>query len=126
VRTCLLCQLCDRNFGVGADGVIFALPGKDGTDYGMRIYNSDGEHRGCLSPYVSGAKSHHQSAFPSGSEPEMCGNGIRCLAKFLRQLEGEEPAPLERSAALALHIHTHDAWPLQVAAVRTRSTRSGP
>jgi diaminopimelate epimerase len=51
-------QLCDRHFGIGADGVIFALPGQDGTDYTMRIFNSD------------------------GSEPEMCGNGIRCLAQF--------------------------------------------
>lgn len=57
-------KLCDRNFGIGADGVIFALPGQDGTDYTMRIFNSD------------------------GSEPEMCGNGIRCLAGFLADLEG--------------------------------------
>lgn len=55
---------CDRNFGIGADGVIFALPSKGGTDYTMRIFNSD------------------------GSEPEMCGNGIRCMARFLSQLEG--------------------------------------
>lgn len=57
-------KMCDRHFGIGADGVIFALPGKEGTDYTMRIYNSD------------------------GSEPEMCGNGIRCLAKFIADLEG--------------------------------------
>lgn len=57
-------QMCDRHFGIGADGVIFALPGKDGTDYTMRIFNSD------------------------GSEPEMCGNGIRCLARFIAELEG--------------------------------------
>ncbi|NMG11299.1 diaminopimelate epimerase [Brasilonema sp. UFV-L1] len=57
-------QLCDRHFGIGADGVIFALPGEHGTDYTMRIFNSD------------------------GSEPEMCGNGIRCLAAFLADLEG--------------------------------------
>ncbi|TAF08187.1 MAG: diaminopimelate epimerase [Nostocales cyanobacterium] len=55
---------CDRHFGIGADGVIFALPGQNGTDYTMRIFNSD------------------------GSEPEMCGNGIRCLAAFLTELEG--------------------------------------
>lgn len=35
-------KLCDRNFGIGADGVIFALPGINGTDYTMRIFNSDG------------------------------------------------------------------------------------
>ena len=57
-------QMCDRHFGIGADGVIFVLPGKEDTDYTMRIYNSD------------------------GSEPEMCGNGIRCFAKFIADLEG--------------------------------------
>ena len=57
-------QWCDRHFGIGADGVIFALPGQNGTDYTMRIFNND------------------------GSEPEMCGNGIRCLAKFIAELEG--------------------------------------
>ncbi|MEM8718658.1 MAG: diaminopimelate epimerase [Cyanobacteria bacterium P01_G01_bin.39] len=56
--------MCDRHFGIGGDGVIFALPGTDDTDYTMRIFNSD------------------------GSEPEMCGNGIRCLAKFIFDLEG--------------------------------------
>ncbi|MCY7383077.1 MAG: diaminopimelate epimerase [Microcoleus sp. CAN_BIN18] len=59
-------SMCDRHFGIGADGVIFALPGQNGTDYTMRIFNSD------------------------GSEPEMCGNGIRCLAKFIADLEGEK------------------------------------
>ena len=54
---------CDRHFGIGADGVIFALPGQADTDYTMRIFNSD------------------------GSEPEMCGNGIRCMARFVAQLE---------------------------------------
>ncbi|KAL6534250.1 hypothetical protein OROHE_013175 [Orobanche hederae] len=56
-------KLCDRNFGIGADGVIFAMPGINGTDYTMRIFNSD------------------------GSEPEMCGNGVRCFARFIAELE---------------------------------------
>lgn len=57
-------QFCDRHFGIGADGVIFALPAETpGADYKMRIFNSD------------------------GSEPEMCGNGIRCLARFLADLK---------------------------------------
>jgi diaminopimelate epimerase len=59
-------KLCDRHFGIGADGVIFALPGEDNNDYTMRIFNSD------------------------GSEPEMCGNGIRCLAQFITELEGNQ------------------------------------
>lgn len=56
-------KLCDRNFGIGADGVIFVLPGFNDTNYTMRIFNSD------------------------GSEPEMCGNGVRCFAKFIAELE---------------------------------------
>lgn len=35
-------KLCDHNFGIGADGVIFTMPGINGTDYSMRIFNSDG------------------------------------------------------------------------------------
>jgi diaminopimelate epimerase len=61
-------QWCDRHVGIGADGVIFALPGQAATDYTMRIFNSD------------------------GSEPEMCGNGIRCLARFIAELEGKADA----------------------------------
>ena len=63
-------QLCDRNFGIGADGVIFAMPPgfvQADEDYSMRMYNSD------------------------GTEPEMCGNGIRCLANFVAKMDGAEP-----------------------------------
>lgn len=63
-------QLCDRHFGIGADGVIFALPATSpDADYKMRIFNSD------------------------GSEPEMCGNGIRCLARFLADLAAPSRTP---------------------------------
>lgn len=70
---------CDRNFGIGADGVIFALPGQNGTDYTMRILNSD------------------------GSEPEMCGNGIRCLAKFIAGLETADGMPAAPPKAYTVH-----------------------
>jgi diaminopimelate epimerase len=54
----LAVRLCDRHFGIGADGIELILPsGK--ADFRMRILNSD------------------------GSEAEMCGNGIRCFAKYL-------------------------------------------
>ncbi|MBE9136595.1 diaminopimelate epimerase [Nodosilinea sp. LEGE 07088] len=72
-------QWCDRHFGIGADGVIFALPGQEGTDYTMRIYNSD------------------------GSEPEMCGNGIRCLAKFLATLETADGQPPQVPQTYRIH-----------------------
>ncbi len=48
---------CDRNFGIGADGVLYVMPGEN-TDITMRVINAD------------------------GSEAEMCGNGIRCVAKY--------------------------------------------
>lgn len=50
--------LCDRHFGVGADGVIYFYKSKI-ADIKMRIFNSD------------------------GTEAEMCGNGIRCLSKLV-------------------------------------------
>ena len=51
-------RLCDRHFGIGADGVILVLPSPD-ADCRMQLINSD------------------------GSEAEMCGNGLRCLARFV-------------------------------------------
>jgi diaminopimelate epimerase len=50
--------VCDRNFGIGADGLI-AIGRDQEFDVFMRIFNSD------------------------GSEPEMCGNGIRCVARYV-------------------------------------------
>lgn len=54
-------EICDRHYGIGADGIIFVLP-SDKADVRMRIFNTD------------------------GSEAEMCGNGIRCFAKWAREL----------------------------------------
>jgi diaminopimelate epimerase len=51
-------EICDRHFGVGADGVLAILPSATG-DARMRVLNAD------------------------GSEAEMCGNGLRCVAKVL-------------------------------------------
>ncbi|HTE55404.1 MAG TPA: diaminopimelate epimerase [Kofleriaceae bacterium] len=56
----LVRRLCDRHFGVGADGVIAVLPARSaGAAATMRVLNSD------------------------GSEAEMCGNGLRCVVKFV-------------------------------------------
>jgi diaminopimelate epimerase len=51
-------KLCDHNFGIGADGLLIILPSEK-ADIKMQIINSD------------------------GSEAEMCGNGIRCFAKYI-------------------------------------------
>ena len=62
----LAVRMCDRHFGIGADGLVLVLP-SDLAQYRMRIVNSD------------------------GSEAEMCGNGIRCFARYLfdREMAGE-------------------------------------
>ncbi len=54
-------RLCHRQQGIGADGVVL-LEESDQADFRMRIFNAD------------------------GSEAEMCGNGIRCLMKFIHEL----------------------------------------
>lgn len=54
----LAIDICDRHFGVGADGLLVVWT-SDKAHYRMQILNSD------------------------GSEPEMCGNGIRCFAKYV-------------------------------------------
>ena len=51
-------RLSDRHFGIGGDGVIFINPAKE-ADFEMEMYNAD------------------------GSRSEMCGNGIRCVAKYV-------------------------------------------
>jgi len=52
-------KLCNRNFGIGADGIIFILKPEYDNDSRMIIFNSD------------------------ASEAEMCGNGIRCMIEYL-------------------------------------------
>ncbi len=51
-------KICDRHYGIGADGVIYILPSEI-ADSKIRIINSD------------------------GTEAEMCGNGIRCVGRYL-------------------------------------------
>ena len=53
--------ICERHFGVGADGVLLVLPSAK-ADFFMRMYN------------------------PDGSEAEACGNGLRCAARFARDI----------------------------------------
>ncbi|WP_214629196.1 diaminopimelate epimerase [Paenibacillus agaridevorans] len=54
----LALDVCDRFFGIGADGLVYILPSEK-ADFRMRIINSD------------------------GSEAEQCGNAIRCVAKYV-------------------------------------------
>jgi diaminopimelate epimerase len=56
----VVAHICDRRFGVGADGLLLVEPAQD-ADFFMRYYNAD------------------------GSEAEMCGNGARCIARFFSE-----------------------------------------
>lgn len=57
-KPALVRQLSDRHFGIGGDGVIFINPGKN-AEFEMEMYNAD------------------------GTRAQMCGNGIRCVAKYV-------------------------------------------
>jgi len=72
----LAVRMCDRNFGVGADGLLLVMPSAS-ADYRMRLINRD------------------------GTEAEMCGNGIRVFAKYLfdRGMVGEN-AQIETLAGI--------------------------
>jgi len=74
-------HLCNRNFGIGADGIILILKSTNKCFVKMRIFNSD------------------------GSEPEMCGNGIRCLIAFLNdnnEIKEKSEIRIETKAGLIL------------------------
>jgi len=78
--------ISDRHRGVGADGLILIAPSQT-ADVRMRIFNTD------------------------GSEAEMCGNGIRCVAKYtyehkLAQAGGEFSVPGQQSFPVSLNIET--------------------
>src|SRR3990172_4843664 len=70
-------KLCHRRFGIGADQVLLLYPSKI-ADFKMLIYNAD------------------------GSEVEMCGNGIRCFAKYIwdRGLSAKDLLSIETAAGI--------------------------
>ncbi len=73
----LAIAISDRHFGVGSDGLILIMPSQV-ADARMRIFNAD------------------------GSEAQMCGNGIRCVAKYLYEsgLKRSDRMTIETSAGL--------------------------
>ena len=78
--------LSDRHFGVGGDGIIFINP-SDIADFEMEMYNAD------------------------GSRGKMCGNGIRCVAKYVydKGLTNQNPVKIESCGSIkTLFLNTKD------------------
>ncbi len=75
----LAIAMCDRHFGIGADGLLIVYSSQK-AHYRMQIFN------------------------PDGSEPEMCGNGIRCFAKYVYEADklSEEVISVETLVGLIL------------------------
>ena len=63
----LAIKMCERHYGIGADGLLISLPSKI-ADFKMRIFNAD------------------------GSESAVCGNGLRCLVKHFTDVNNERNA----------------------------------
>lgn len=70
-------QFCDRHTGIGADGVILVKP-SEVADFKMELYNAD------------------------GTRPQMCGNGIRCFAKYVyeKKVTQKEELLIETNAGV--------------------------
>jgi diaminopimelate epimerase len=97
-------KICDRNFGVGGDGLVLVLP-SERADFRMRMMN------------------------PDGSEAEMCGNGIRCAAKFAyeRRISRANPVRVETlggEMVLDLTVADGDVTAARVNMGRPRLARS--
>jgi diaminopimelate epimerase len=73
----LAIEMSNRNFGIGSDGLILIMKSKT-ADFRMRMFNSD------------------------GSESEMCGNGIRCFAKYVydRKITSKDRIDIETKGGI--------------------------
>jgi len=79
----LAVAMCDRHFGVGADGLLLLMPSQ-AADFRMRIFNAD------------------------GSEANTCGNGIRCLVKYY--IDGRQSDAASGKLTLSTGSGVRDAW----------------
>lgn len=89
-------RACDRHLGIGADGLIAVQHGSVEGSFYMHYFNAD------------------------GSLAEMCGNGVRCFAKYLhdrRLIEGSELVAQTLGGPKRISVHTDDAGSFTAASV---------
>jgi diaminopimelate epimerase len=84
-------HLADRHRGIGCDQLIVAEPGRNGADFSIRIFNTD------------------------GSQAEQCGNGARCFAKFLHD-EGltDQTRLVVDTGSRLVQLEIEDNWQVMV------------
>jgi diaminopimelate epimerase len=79
-----IAHICDRHRGIGADGILLLENGRNGADFQMRYFNSD------------------------GGEAEMCGNGARCFARFAQKVAGAPAKISFQTPAGVVAAELHD------------------
>jgi diaminopimelate epimerase len=79
-------KVCRRRFSVGADDVLFIVPSSCGAHGFMRVLE------------------------PDGTEAEMCGNGLRCVAAYLSERLGLDKLLIETRAGLKFVEKVGDGW----------------
>lgn len=103
-----IARICDRRFGVGADGVLLVEPSKS-ADFFMRYYNAD------------------------GSEAEMCGNGARCISRFFvehcgaksREVKFDTKAGLIEASVLGEQVRLKLTEPRDIGLRKTIQLKGG-
>lgn len=85
-RKDLAILLCNRETGIGADGILYTM-NSNNADGRMRVFNSD------------------------GSEASMCGNGLRCVARYVCEKLGKEEAVIETMKANLFVKKQEDIYP---------------
>jgi diaminopimelate epimerase len=92
-RSALAKKLWNRNYWVGADGVIFVEPAP-GTDGSMRLFE------------------------PAGNEADMCGNGLRCIAAFLMEKLGKDTVSILTRDGVKVVVRRGDNYEVDMGPVR--------
>ncbi|RDY70590.1 diaminopimelate epimerase [Halobacillus trueperi] len=78
--------LCDRENGIGSDGILFVMPSEK-AEGRMRMFNSD------------------------GTEAEMCGNGLRCVARHMIEKLGKKEIAIETEKAVLPVSQVEEIFP---------------